>query len=489
MMNKAVFACHTIYQTFIAYVIKITEYEDMPCALLIEGNNNCEEVAQRSIESGLWESVCIYNMRSESDDQIIKWINANNLTDCEFLHLGAWGGRVANILSNMISDETTVVIDEEGTASYSWLDGYNKWVERYYVNRGLKYANQLRLDRIKKSYLFDTRISDNQLGIEEKNIDIEKFVRLFKDKYIDTFNYVFGYKKTTTSGHYVFFDQNLYLQKVAGDDFQKCLISILSKMIYPEKLLFKQHPSESLKPKTKGIENVIVDNNRLIPWELTLLNSAIVDQDYSECTYITYCSSAAINGVIIGKILGKKIRSVLLYELVNSLSKNKILLDENVIARYQNYYGGLFFVPHSFVELTNSFGLEENTDAIIAKWFSDFYFDNFEKIESCNLFGKEQRDNFPSSGKVVIYGAGSFGKETYEKNKQNASVQIVGWVDKDYKNKVDSGEMNVQDPAIVVDVEYEYIYLAVKSIELRNDIKRYLITLGVDMSKIREPKI
>lgn len=88
----------------------------------------------------------------------------------------------------------------------------------------------------------------------------------------------------------------------------------------------------------------------------------------------------------------------------------------------------------------------------------------------------------PQGSKVVLYGAGVVGKEIYVIQKRREVYNIVLWVDKKYEEFVKEG-LEVENPAHISDVEFDYIVVAVEREETFQSIYQEIILNGWDRGK------
>ena len=73
-MKKIVFACHTMYQVFIAYIIAKTEYSpEDEMKLIIEANKDLLPLANRAKECGVWKEDYMTFEPMESEG-IVSWL-------------------------------------------------------------------------------------------------------------------------------------------------------------------------------------------------------------------------------------------------------------------------------------------------------------------------------------------------------------------------------------------------------------------------------
>ena len=96
--------------------------------------------------------------------------------------------------------------------------------------------------------------------------------------------------------------------------------------------------------------------------------------------------------------------------------------------------------------------------------------------------------NLIQKGKrIVLYGAGNVGQEYNRWIEQTNYVDLVAWVDQNYKDitkGADNREIIVQNPDTVTTIEYDLILIAVIDHRAASTISNNLITKGVDVRKI-----
>lgn len=88
----------------------------------------------------------------------------------------------------------------------------------------------------------------------------------------------------------------------------------------------------------------------------------------------------------------------------------------------------------------------------------------------------------PSNSRIVLYGAGQFGKAYYLQNMRCGFCKIVSWVDYNF-GKVIYGEQ-VLPPAVLLDIDYDWILIAVSAKSMADNIKEELGGMGIPSDKI-----
>lgn len=79
--------------------------------------------------------------------------------------------------------------------------------------------------------------------------------------------------------------------------------------------------------------------------------------------------------------------------------------------------------------------------------------------------------------KVVLYGAGAVGVDYDVQLRDSQNIQLVAWVDRDWEERRRKG-LEVQSVEMALHLSYDYILVAVKRIEIFNEIKTELILKG-----------
>ena len=89
-------------------------------------------------------------------------------------------------------------------------------------------------------------------------------------------------------------------------------------------------------------------------------------------------------------------------------------------------------------------------------------------------------DVISSHKKVVLYGAGKIGDNVYKVATEDELWRIVLWVDKEYEKK----DNRVSCPLDIRNVEYDYVYVAIKKEKYQKQVLEELVSIGVDKEKI-----
>ena len=84
---------------------------------------------------------------------------------------------------------------------------------------------------------------------------------------------------------------------------------------------------------------------------------------------------------------------------------------------------------------------------------------------------------------IIIYGAGKVGRDYYSQLRRYSNCNIVAWIDKK-ADKINYPNIDIYNPAIIKNLEYDIIVIAVARKEVYEQIKMELIDMKVDSQKI-----
>lgn len=92
-------------------------------------------------------------------------------------------------------------------------------------------------------------------------------------------------------------------------------------------------------------------------------------------------------------------------------------------------------------------------------------------------------DNVPKGSRIIIYGAGTVGRDYYSQVSKTGYCKIAAWVDRAY-DRLDCNENCIESPEIIKYTDYDYIVIAIKDISVRNVVKEYLLSIHVQENLI-----
>lgn len=86
--------------------------------------------------------------------------------------------------------------------------------------------------------------------------------------------------------------------------------------------------------------------------------------------------------------------------------------------------------------------------------------------------------------RVVLYGAGKYGQRVYEYLRQLSRIQIVGWLDKEWQNKQNSGLAVMGNIQALKELEFDIVIIGVSKRDFINEIREMLSKMGVPDERI-----
>lgn len=89
----------------------------------------------------------------------------------------------------------------------------------------------------------------------------------------------------------------------------------------------------------------------------------------------------------------------------------------------------------------------------------------------------------PKGSRIIIYGAGDVGRDYHTQLTKTRYCKIVAWVDKAYESIKGDGYV-IRPPEIIKTLEYDYIIIAIRDFEVRDAVKKYLLSMKVQEDAI-----
>ncbi len=159
------------------------------------------------------------------------------------------------------------------------------------------------------------------------------------------------------------------------------------------------------------------------------------------------------------------------------------------LLNYAHYYAD----TNMIFALTQYYAILGIVWAISCVEYSRYANNQCSFIEELNRFAQTERPcyrtvkefGFPYSrveknSRIILYGAGNWGKRYKEQLDKSEYCQVVKWVDKNYSN-IGEGVENVES---IKNAEYDYVVVAIYDKSVRREIIGDLILLGVDNNSI-----
>lgn len=311
-MKKIVFDVTTPYQLLIATITSEIFYKNDFTILLI--NNflftDLENLEQRIFNSKLFNQVNIINEKA-SKESIKLQIDCLKLFDCDIYHFSSYSSIYSCYLFNNVSNKTTLILNEEGIASYDLFINYKKYRDLFPLSK----CDFVDLNKLEKIYVLEKNlyISENKNIVESLPINKIENINIF----IENLNYIFNYSYSEIKEDSIFFTQNFIDYKVVTKNDIEIFFTNL-KQVYGENLILKLHPFDKNTELYKNLGLKILDENNQIPWEVIVYNH-ILNTQFNKKTLLTIGSTSLCNTYLFfQKNLNTNIKFKILCDLFNT---------------------------------------------------------------------------------------------------------------------------------------------------------------------------
>lgn len=287
-MKKIIFDVTTPYQLLIALITCEIFYKQDFTILLINNSlfNNVEDLAKRVILSRLFNQVNIINEKS-SKENIISQINSLKLLDADVYHFSSYSSVYSCYLFNNVSKKTTIILNEEGIATYNLFLNYKKYHALFPTNP----CDYVDLNKLSKIYVLkkELYLSDNETIVE--SLPVYKIKN--DNNFINKINFIFNYSYNEIKETNIFFTQNFLDYKIVTEseieDFFKRLKKILN-----EDLILKLHPFDKHISLYKKLGLKVLEMDSQTPWEIIVYNH-ILNNKFNTKNLLTIGSTSLCN--------------------------------------------------------------------------------------------------------------------------------------------------------------------------------------------------
>ncbi len=139
-------------------------------------------------------------------------------------------------------------------------------------------------------------------------------------------------------------------------------------------------------------------------------------------------------------------------------------------------------ISRLYLHLNRQFGASEYYDLLLPQ------LKQYMKWMVWNGLSEEEREMerqycFPfgkvaGGSEIILYGAGGVGIRYYQQLKRTDYCRLISWVDRGYSRLAAHG-LPVESPGVIPLKKYDYIVIAVANAEIREEIKMYLLDIGI----------
>ena len=345
------FSCLTPYHVFVSYILSKTVYKN-DYKMILFSDHYLKQVYERSMGLKLWDKIILIEEKNKPWNLIQPQLQQIQtvLKDIDVLHYFSWGSISNSVLMNFISNNTRLILTDEGVMTYSIKEFYHNWKK----TNNIQY-DPVDFNRISEIWLFDTQLYISELNKPLKDIEFKTFLDGdFKFEFCNDLNVLFDYKHEKRDWDILFFDQPLALANLISYSEEKLLLMRILQEAKGFKLFIKKHPSDYAGKYTNLGVHILQCGN--IPWEVVYLNEYIENGlNKQNKLYMTYTSSAMLNTRIIFKDLDASSYFITLRKLLKNFSEGfrQDKTTEKLFQKFRELYGKNFYEIESFEELKN----------------------------------------------------------------------------------------------------------------------------------------
>lgn len=349
---KVYFACITTYNIFVSYILAKTVYRDEKYEKIILVNDIHNSVV--SIIDNLagfpevWNKIIIIKQRDKSEQQITEQLNELDLKENDILHFFSFGMQYSVLLFNIFPTKGRIIITEEGYGSYMILNFYDKWRKLIGITE-----NIIDFNRANEIWLFDPKVSDNDLSKPLVKIDIINQLRNedFQVEFINDLKKIFNIEDAIqTDWDIIFFDQYPSNVGMISLQAERYILKNIYNVTKEFDTLVKQHPSENDRAKYEGFPFKFIENYGC-PWEILYALELLEKRKKGKKIFLTYNSMSVYNSRIMFKEYDEDIYIILLHKILDRYYLQGS--DVDFINQYIAIYGQKnLYIPESFSELS-----------------------------------------------------------------------------------------------------------------------------------------
>lgn len=345
-MKRILFDVNTPFQLLIACTISEIYYKEDDKTLLLSNSllKDLENLKERIITSTFFSRVHIINEKI-SKEEIIKQIQVLNIIEkTDIFHFSSYSTVFSCYIYNNLPNSSTIILNEEGAASYDLFNKYSQFRENFPNLR----ADVIDLNKLNRIYLLNEKlyISERKDLINQIKINKIKDIKSF----IKKLNAIYNYYPKSIKEKAIFFTQNFIDYNIIKKD-EIIDFCIKLKEIYKDEIIFKLHPFDKLHEMYNSLNIKYLDINSQIPWELIVYNE-ILDNKVFEKTLLSVGSTSLASEQMYLKDISNliKTKNILLIDIFHTpFNKNTNIFYSNLSKKTSFKY----FCPKNYKELNS----------------------------------------------------------------------------------------------------------------------------------------
>ncbi len=255
-----------------------------------------------------------------------------------------------------------------------------------------------------------------------------------------------------------------------------------------------KHPEKAM-----ALENLAYDNKRFILsrnlYAAQLVKAGSFEKAYS-LTDGNFLLVAGIHGLRFYDTVMDPTCALNLLDFY-VMSEEKLVIYDHCVSKMKFHFPYIFdrdsleFIASKFVkmrerlieEVTEVYVEGECIERIYEIDFDHIYYSN-KHAEECGL--QEQKNDlfgkYYQGKKVILYGAGDYGTHCFDIMKDQCT--LVAWVDRDFDSKNKVLDNRLKSPDVICEFDYEVIFVAIKNLEIKQEVYDWLIAHNIPKEKI-----
>lgn len=178
------------------------------------------------------------------------------------------------------------------------------------------------------------------------------------------------------------------------------------------------------------------------------------------------------------------------------LDTKKVVVTDECMYHYRIHKGSISFekgtgfydnVSRLYLYLNNKFKESQYYELMLPQlnqylrwmiWIGMTMAEREKECGFCFPFGK-----VACGSNIILYGAGSVGVHYYQQLKRTDYCNIISWVDRGFL-ELATHELLVESPKVIPMKEYDYIIIAIADTKICEEVKMYLLDMGVREAQI-----
>lgn len=270
---------HSPFSIFTCALIGEVYYKE-DYKILIMGNSVDEDFEERVKESQFFQEVCLFDQREKTIRCIENTVDdfLSNHTEIDEYFMCVFSDGYSILLAHRLRGKAGINIFPEGCATLQLRERielvFNEVYGKDQMLREFFQKYKIEFDLFSKTWVFDLKIEQGELGAKKKFINVRHLLKnQKKNRIIERLNILYGYWPKGDYNTFVL-DDTLAASDLLDGEAEMKILDALFSGLKMEKVLVKGHPGQDLLMSKLRFGKYGTDfyENSNIPWEIMLLN-------------------------------------------------------------------------------------------------------------------------------------------------------------------------------------------------------------------------